>query len=228
MPRRAASAPSAARLSGRASAPEGLCGLEIRIRRVRGVSAAATRSRVHVVPVLEPALERGDGRAEQARGGRHRVVERSLDEDLVSGLEQRRTGEEVGARAAIGRRDVLGSDAVPRGDGLDEGPVALRALAGDVDRVARSGQVVERAAVEIAAREVDRRPRPRLGPLHVGRRARVTATLSFLRAGRSTRSRRAARPRSGRRRWPSVSDSPARRRPARAADAAMKRIGRTG
>ena len=107
---------------------------------VRGVIACRTRSGSSAKPLVERAIEPDRARAEHPRRPEQRVVARTLDQHVVSRLEQRREHQEVRARRAARGRHAIGIDAVPRADGLDQRPIPVVVRAVKSTALARPGR----------------------------------------------------------------------------------------
>ena len=71
--------------------------------------------------------------AKEARRGQHRLVAGLFDNDLVARRDQRRHGEEIGHRRAVGSDDHIGADAIALGDRLSQRRVTRVAGAIEVE-----------------------------------------------------------------------------------------------
>ena len=133
----------------------------------RGGDRPRHRRRVDLEAVLEAALEAADPGAEVAGGGEQRLVGRVLDQHLVVRLEERRERQVVGHRRADREHHVLGRDAAPPRQALQERCVAVDARAVDLEVGERDRKLRQRVGRDVALDQVEARLRVELRPLHV-------------------------------------------------------------
>ena len=122
--------------------------------------------------LAESPIEALDFSAHETARANEGVIPRTLHEDVVAGADERRDGDEIRSRAA-GRRDhPIRGNAVVRRNRAHQGRITVVVRCRQVERLASARQIVENAGQEVAAREVDGRGGPRLGPEQVWRQRR--------------------------------------------------------
>ena len=113
--------------------------------------------------------EAADLGAEMGRGRHHRLIGRAFGEDDIARLDQRRHGEHIGHRGAVGHHHGFGRHALLRGDRLAERRVAIvaRAIEFELHRVDLPTVHAKMRDLAGAERKSDRRAG--LGPVHIVR-----------------------------------------------------------
>ena len=137
------------------------------IRRVRGVSAAATRVEVELEAVFEAPLEPDQVGAEQRRHGQQRVVRRPLHQHVVAGRSSAAQTRKFAPEVPVAVATWSVADAVARRDALHERLPPFVVPPRQLDRLAGPGQIGQRAGGDIAPAQVVGGMRPALGPEQV-------------------------------------------------------------
>ena len=122
---------------------------------------------IDCMTILEATGEAHDARAEEIGGGEHAFVGWRLEENLVTGREERRHHEGVGHRGARRDGDHVGRDAVAGGDGFAQRRVTLGVGAVEDEVGRREREIAEAAAENAAIRQIVAGGGVALCPSHV-------------------------------------------------------------